>query len=143
MLANTNSLCKPPCEDSQKPCIYRAIQFMGEYEGLHSSILAQIRVPYIYLQYEFPRMLRLLLPPVPNCNMLQNISPEKFIISESKSLKTLQKYGTTLESHLFLFEICLVISQAMGFSYTNSTTNSLATQWSQQGMVRCGIPLVF
>ena len=70
---------------NQKHCIYWAIQAPEccqnsyEYEGLHSSsILSQIRVPYVYIYistYEFPSTLRLLLsPPIPNCNMLQHIS---------------------------------------------------------------------
>ncbi len=42
-------VCKPPCEDNQKPCIYRAISSTGvfsEFQGLRSSsILAHL--PYI------------------------------------------------------------------------------------------------
>ena len=128
---------------NQKHCIYWAIQAPEccqnsyEYEGLHSSsILSQIRVPYIYIYtYEFPSTLRLLLsPPIPNCNMLQHISHLRIqVTGDPTNMEPHKK-----KSHHFFcwkIQIRLVISQAVGFSYTNSTTNSLATVHLQCPMV--------
>ena len=85
--------------------------------------------------YEFPRTLRLLLsPPIPNCNMLQHISHLRIqVTGDPTNMEPHKK-----KSHHFFcwkIQIRLVISQAVGFSYTNSTTNSLATVHLQCPMV--------
>ena len=91
---------------------------------------------YIYIYtYEFPSTLRLLLsPPIPNCNMLQHISHLRIqVTGDPTNMEPHKK-----KSHHFFcwkIQIRLVISQAVGFSYTNSTTNSLATVHLQCPMV--------